>query len=465
VIENIRYWDGFLPVELPERTKVVDVSFMPRLPSIRQVENAVKEALSSPTGMEAIPELVKSNKKVTIAFDDPCIPCGDTPSFRETMLLLVLEELKKAGIPKKDVKLVCANGLHRKWTRRELSLTIGRSIVDEFSFRLLCHDAEDKENLVHLGETKSGYEVEVNRLVVDSDLFIYVNFASNLFNGGWKSINVGLSTYRSIRHNHGPGQLMGVPLEHRIDSTMDPLHGTLNEMGERLEEALGKQIFKIETVCNNKMDIAAVFAGTVTSTREKSLGAQAQQVLADLSGLEQSDILIYGLPRWMPYATFSETNPILNVIGMGLGYLLMLVELLLKKGGVVIMVSPCPNVWDEVHHPSYIEAWNRVLKQTRDPYEIRDLFEEDFARRPEYIYKYRFGYAYHPVHALFILYNYYITKEYIGKVFVAEAQDPAVIRHMGFTPAKTVQEAISKAEELVGKDCSISYMRYEFPGT
>ena len=464
MIENIRYWDGFLPVQLPERTKVLDISFLPRLPSIKHVEKVVREALSSPIEMETIPELVKPNKKVTVAFDDPCIPCGDTPRFRETMLLLVLEELKKAGIPKKDVKLVCANGLHRKWTRRELSLTIGRSIVDEFGFRLFCHDAEDRKNLVCLGETKSGYEVEVNRLVADSDLLIYVNFASNLFNGGWKSINVGLSTYRSIRYNHGPGQLMGTPLEQRIDSTKDPLHSSLNEMGERLEEALGKQIFKIETVCNNKVDVAAVFAGTVASTRDRSLGAQAEQVLADFSGLEQSDVLIYGLPRWMPYATFSETNPILNVIGMGLGYLLMLVELMLKKGGVVIMVSPCPNVWDAVHHPSYIEAWNRVLKQTHDPYEIRDLFEEDFAHRPEYIYKYRFCYAYHPVHALFVLYNYYITKEYVGKVFVAGAQDPWIIRHMGFESTKTVQDAICKAEELVGKDCSISYMRYEFPG-
>jgi hypothetical protein len=35
---------------------------------------------------------------------------------------------------------------------------------------------------------------------------------------------------------------------------------------------------------------------------------------------------------------------------------------------------------------------------------------------------------------------------------------------MGFEPAKTVQEAICRAEELVGKDCSLSYMRYEFPG-
>ncbi|MEM0203219.1 MAG: lactate racemase domain-containing protein [Archaeoglobaceae archaeon] len=461
MIENIRYWDEFLPVELPERTKVVDIPFLPRLPSIKDPEDAIRNALASPIDMKTIPELVRPNKKVTIAFDDPCIG-GEKLEFRETMLRLVLEELKKAGVSKGDIKLICANGLHRKWTKREISLTIGRPIVEEFGFRLLCHDAEDKENLVYLGETKSGYEVEVNRLVVDSDLFIYVNFMSNLFNGGWKSINVGLSTYRSIRYHHGPGQPLP-PLELMIDQTRNPLHSALNEMGEKLEEVLGKQIFKVETVCNNKSEIAAVFTGTVASTREKALEAQIGQVLTDLSGLEQSDVLIYGLPRRMPYAIFAETNPILDIIGMGLGYLLLPSELMLKKGGVVIMVSPCLNVWDEIHHPSYIEAWNRVLTQTHDPYEMRDLFEEDFAHRPEYIYKYRFCYAYHPVHSLIILYNYYRTN-YVGKVFVAGAKDPQVVKHMGFEPTKSVEEAINKAEELVGKDCSITYMRYEFPG-
>ncbi len=461
--ENVIYWDGFLPVEFPDRTEVLDISFLPTMNSVENPEKEVNEALSAPSGIKTIPELVKSGDKVTIAFDDPCVP-GKTPGLREGILLSVLEELKKAGVWKKDIKLVCATGLHRKWTKRELGWAIGKRIVDEFGYRLFSHDAEDKENLVFLGETNNGYEIEVNKLVADSDLLIYTNFLSNIFDGGWKSVCVGLSTFRSIRYNHGPGQLFGTPLEVRIDPSSDPLHSTLNEMGEKIEDVIGKNFFKIETVCNNKSEMAAVFAGTMSSTRQSALEAQGTQVALDFSGFDQSDVLIYGLPRWMPYATFSRTNPILNVLGFGLGYLTMTIQLLLKKGGTVILVSPCPDVWDEMHHPSYIEAWNKVLNLTHDPYEIRDLFEEDFAHRPEYIYKYRYCYAYHPVHVLFILYNYYITNEYIGKVFVAGANDPWVVRHMGFEPTKTVQEAISRAEELHGKDCSISYMRYQFPG-
>ncbi len=81
-----------------------------------------------------------------------------------------------------------------------------------------------------------------------------------------------------------------------------------------------------------------------------------------------------------------------------------------------------------------------MLRQTHNPYEIRDLFEEDFAHRPEYIYKYRFCYAYHLVRAPFVLYNYYVTTEHVSKVFIAEAQDPKVIRHMSFEPTKMLRK-------------------------
>lgn len=455
--ENIIYWDGAKPVDLPERTKVQDISFLPRLPSVESPEDGVKGALTSPQDMQSIEELVDSRSKVTIAFDDPCIPVGYSPGFREVWLKTVLDDLSEADVSKKNIRLVCATGLHRKFTKRELAVTIGNDLIQEFGPRLFCHDAEDEDNLVHLGETESGYDVEVNSFVKESDLLIYTNFMSNIFNGGWKSVSVGLSTYKTIRHHHGPEQLnfSGNLLERSSE-----FHDILKEMGEKIEEELGRQIFKLETVINEKSEVAGVFAGSMDSTREDALNAQMGEVLTEFRGIEPADVLIYGLPRWMPYSTFAKTNPILNVIGMGLFYLAMPIEFLLKKDGVLIMLSPCPDVWDEVHHPSYLEAWDRVLETTKDPQKIRDQFEEDFAHRPDYIYKYRFGYAYHPVHPLFLLYS----TPYPSKVIVAGANDPSVVRHMGFTPARTPQEAIEKAEDIVGKDCSISYMDYKFPG-
>ncbi len=123
---------------------------------------------------------------------------------------------------------------------------IGKGLVEEFGYRLLCHDAEDRENLVYLGTTHNGYEVEVNRLVTDSDLTVYINTVVwRGFNGGWKSICVGLSTYRSIRWHHSP-EGMSMSIERNL------MHEMLDEMGAVLEEKIGKRrIFKMETVLAN----------------------------------------------------------------------------------------------------------------------------------------------------------------------------------------------------------------------
>ena len=73
---------------------------------------------------------------------------------------------------------------------------LGRKIVLQFGYnQLYSHDAEDPEQLVHLGYTKRQWDVEVNRVVVDSDQLIYLNTMWAPFNGGWKSTAVGLGTF------------------------------------------------------------------------------------------------------------------------------------------------------------------------------------------------------------------------------------------------------------------------------
>jgi hypothetical protein len=114
------------------------------------------------------------------------------------------------------------------------------------------------------------------------------------------------------------------------------------------------------------------------------------------------------------------------------------------------------------HHPAYKEVWERVLPQTRDPYEINDRFLEEFASRRDYIERYRFGYAYHPVHA--ILATHPLRRlRHAARVFVAGAQDPAVPRHVGFIPTPSVEEAIAQARRLHGPEATIACIA-RFPG-
>jgi hypothetical protein len=100
-------------------------------------------------------------------------------------------------------------------------------------------------------------------------------------------------------------------------------------------------------------------------------------------------------------------------------------------------------------------VWERVLPQTRDPYEITARYEEEFATHEGYIEKYRNAFAFHPVHA--ILATHPLKRlRHAGRVFVAGAQDARVPERVGFIAMPSVEDAIAEAERIHGSDCAIA---------
>jgi len=442
------YGDGTIAVKLPDRTRVVrGGGGGVRLPPVPDQAVAIRDALAQPMGLPPIRDLVRPGGRVLIAFDDPTVPSFGP--VRGLAIEAVLAELAAAGVAEENVTLVCANALHRKWTPGELSRSIGADLVRRFGERLLCHDAEDPENIVHLGTTEHGYDVDIHRLVVESDLTVYVNAQCHMgFGGGWKSVAVGLSTWRSIRHTHTPDG-MSMSVRH------NRMHEVFNEQGAFIEKALGKRIFKIETVLADATKIGRVWAGGITETRAAALEVLEQRHPPRRGEAEPADVVVYGLPAWSPYATFAKMNPILTLISTGLGYLGGYIEALGKPGCSVIIATPCPEEWDRQHHAPYPEVWERVLPETRDPYEITERYGEEFATRQDYIELYRNGYAFHPVHA--ILATHPLKRlRHAGRVFIAGAQDPKVPERVGYISMPTVEDAIAEAERIHGADCDIA---------
>ncbi len=449
---SLPFGESTIQAALPERTRLIGGGGGgPRLKQVADQDAAVRDALANPLGMPRVGALVKPGARVLIAFDDPT-----APSFgpvRSLAIEAVLEELSEAGVPESNVALICANALHRKWTNEELARVLSPSVVERFGDRLLCHDAEDPDAIVHLGTTASGYEVDTHRLVVESDLTVYVNAANHLgFNGGWKSVAVGLSTWRSISHTHNPdGMSMSV--------RGNRMHHVFEEQGRFLEQKLGQRIFKFETLLANPAQIAHVWAGGVDECRAAAMDTQGSMHKPRREqAAEKADIVIYGIPNWSPYATFARMNPILTLISSALGYLGGYIEAIGKPGCSVIITTPCPDDWDMEHHPSYKEVWQRVLPAEKDPYRITERFGDEFATRQDYIEQYRFGYAFHPVHGILATHPLKRLK-HAGRVYVAGAQDSAIPRHIGFIPAATVEDAIREAEKVHGADCAIACVR------
>jgi len=448
---ELPYGETALTAELPADTRMLSNVERATLPPLEDLDGAVRAALAAPHGLPRIGALARPGASVAIAFDDHTT--GSFGPIREVAIRAVLDELEAAGVRRRDVTLVCANALHRMLRPAELARLLGEDLVREFGSRLICHDAEDPEVIVDLGATaEHGYPVETHRLVAESDLTVYVN--TNYirgFTGGWKSVCVGLSTWRSIRVTHTPdGMSMSL---HR-----NRMHAVLDEMGRHLEARLGKRIFKIDTVLADPHRAARIFAGAVDETRRTALAAQAalypprREASAD-----KVDVLVYGVPDSSPYAIFASVNPILTLVSSGLGYLGGLIEAAGKPGCTVIMAAPARDTWDRVAHASYLEVWERILPETRDPYEITERFAEDLARRPDYVDAYRRRHAFHPIHG--ILATHPLKRlRHVGQVIVAAPVDAHVPRHLGFEVAPSVEDAVGRARERHGRGATIAYV-------
>ncbi|MGI8791848.1 MAG: lactate racemase domain-containing protein [Acidimicrobiales bacterium] len=499
------FWhgEGFRLEKLPTGSRVI---YAPEpVAPLDDPDAAIQDALLHPLGDSApLPDLLKPGMKLTICFDDISLPLPpmERPDIRQRVIEAVLELAAEAGVD--DVVLLAALALHRRMTDAELRHMLGDRVFDAFAPHGLLqqHDAEDPENLLEIGETEQGEVVEINKRAATSDLIVYVNINLVAMDGGWKSTATGLSSYKSLKHHHNVKTM-----QHStsfMDQHRSELHSSNWRMGKVLRDA-GIKIFQIETKLNNdtfqknfaflqkrewewttkdrasflavskSLELApsrvknnilhsikaphamtSVQAGEVEAVHKVTTEHVYRQQLVPVEG--QTDILTMGLPYICPYNVNSVMNPIL-VMCLGLGYFFNLYKgrPLVREGGVLIMSHPTPWAFNPVHHPSYIDFFEQVLAETTDPIEIEKNFEEQFATDPWYIHLYRTGYAYHGVHPFYMWYWGAHALKHLGSVIVVGG-DPKAVRRLGFKPASTLRDALEMAEDVVGREPSITHI-------
>lgn len=465
---------------------------------------AIRYAINHPEGSDPLFALLKPGMKVTIAIDDISLPLPQMvrPDVREMVLSVVMPLLADYGV--EDIHLIIATSFHRRMTGPEIERAVGSKVFDTYyPDRLYNHDGEDQDNMVTLGTTDHGEVVRINRRAAESDLVIYVNINLVPMDGGHKSISVGLCGYDSLRAHHNPQTMV------RCHSYMDPkrsaLADSVNRMGALCNQHI--KVFTIETVLNTRMfdkqmdflarneddfssldwakfrsaqwalkklpraakreffhkipapyQLIGVTAGETVAAHEKTLVRNFQQYAVPVKG--QADILIAPIPFISPYNCNSILNPLLVQV-MALGYLFNLYrgKPLIKKGGVMIVMHPVPDLFNADHHPSYIEFFHRLLPQTRDSYELHKRYERDFATNPAYLSMYRNGHAYHGVHPFYMWYWGDAGRAHVGRVIVAGAESPHTCQILGWEYATNLQEALDMAKDTVGPSPEITCLK------
>jgi lactate racemase len=498
------YGEDFLCEDLPVGTRVI----YPRRPiaGLPNVRAAIRYALHHPEDSEPLHALLTPGMKVTIAVDDVSLPLPPMkrPDIRETILDIVLEMLGDHGVD--DIHIIIATSLHRRMHDWEVKRMVGDKVYDAYwPEKLYNHDACDPDGMVTLGTTKHGEVVETNKRAADSDLVIYVNINLVPMDGGHKSVGVGLCGYESLKAHHTPKAIVN------SDSFMDPDKSELAHSVHRIGRVCDQhmKIFHIETALNNKMfegplsflmknedeftemdrltfsamqwtlkktprplrreifmrvpapyDVIAVHAGAAEPVHQKVLARNFEQYAVPVEG--QADILISGIPYISPYNVNSKAlNPLLVQV-MALGYFFHMYrhKPLLKKGGVMIVSHPCSDQFDPVHHPSYIEFFNRLLPETRDAYTLEKKYQDEFAYNPSYIEMYRRGNAYHGAHPFYMWYWGQKGREHCGKVIVVGSDNSTVPKLRGWERAETMAEAIAMGRSHMGRSAQITMLHH-----
>jgi hypothetical protein len=473
----------------------------PPLRGLADVEAAIADALDSPLGMDPLDALLRPGMRLTIAFDDISLPLPPmrTPDIRQRVIEQVLERAYRAGVD--DIHLIAALAVHRRMTPGELRRAVGPHVFEEFfPDRLYNHDAEDPAGVVRLDDTAHGEVVELSRRATESDLLVYVNINLVTMDGGHKSVAVGLGTYASLRAHHTVHALR------HSRSFMDPdaseLHHSAARQGAVVEAVV--PVFHIETTLNNDMygdplrflgrpearwtareqalfaalkrstdrmspklrravfhrtaspyAVTGVTAGAVEPVHAVSLERCATQQAVRVRG--QADVVTAGLPYVGPYNVNSIMNPVL-VMCLGLGYFFNLYRgvPLVREGGVMIFTHPVTREFHPVHHPSYIDFFEEVLAETTDPAEIERRFERAYAEDEWYRHLYRTSHAYHGVHPFYMWYWGAHALDHLGEVIFVGG-DPDACRRMGFRRADTLRDALEMAEQVVGRDPSVTH--------
>jgi nickel-dependent lactate racemase len=231
------------------------------------------------------------------------------------------------GHPGRDLAFAIATGTHRVALPAEIDRIFGADFAAVHAGRIFSHDAKDTDQLVHLGRTSRGTEVEVNRLLAEAKSVILVNsvephyFAG--YTGGRKSLFPGLAGYRTVWANHGLSMQSGSEL---LVLGGNPVHEDLQE--ELALGIAGRDVYSIQLVLDKEHRVGFAAAGSLEHSFAEAVTVADRQFVLDIDW--RYEVVVAVAPHPMD-CNFYQTN---KAIQSG--------ALALEDGGVLIVVSECP---------------------------------------------------------------------------------------------------------------------------
>ena len=366
----------------------------------------VRKALEEPIGSAKLSELAKGKNNIVIIASDHTRP---VPS--KVIMPLMLEEIRK-GNPDAKITILIATGCHRGTTKEELISKFGEDIVKKEN--IYIHDCDEKEKLVNIGTLPSGGVCEINSIAYEADLLVSEGFIEPHFfagfSGGRKSVLPGIAGRGTVLANHCSEFINNDNARTGILEN-NPIHEDMLWAAKT-----AKLKFIVNVVLNSEKEVIYAVAGDLEKAHKKGTDFLSAQCGAKAI---YSDIVIStngGYPL--------DQNVYQSVKGMTAA------EASVKQGGVIIMIASSSDGTggDYFYHQIADEedinkTMNMILKHGRNE-TVPDQWEAQILLR--------------------ILMRAKV-------IYISEMQDD-MVEKMHMIPAHSIDEAIKKAKELLGKE-------------
>ena len=448
---EFEYGQGMMSAQLPDDTDVFipgeTVPDPPCIPEEKLVE-ATRDSILHPMGMPPLSQLAHKGSKVVIVFPDR-VKGGEQPTaHRKVSIPIVLEELYKAGVEKKDILLLCSNGLHRKNTEEEIRRVLGEELFSDFwpTGQIRNHDSEDYEHLVDLGTTPRGDPVLVNKYVYEADVAVLIGHTQGNpyggYSGGYKHCATGITHWRSIASHHVPAVM------HRPDFTPVSSHSLMrqkfDEIGQYMEERMGKKFFCCDAVLDTRSRQIEINSGWAKVMQPKSWETADRRTYVHWAE-KKYDVLVFGMPQFFHYGDGMGTNPIMMM--QAISAEIIRHKRVLSDRCVVICSSTCNGYVHDELFTGYREIYELFQKDHMNTLRDVNRYGEYFATNEEYIRRYRYCNGFHPFHGFSMISCGHIAEMNTAAIYIVGAEQPGYARGMGMKTRATFEEALADAQK------------------
>ena len=314
---------------------ILEILTPKKSPVTKNVEDIIINALKKPIGSKSLYELVRGKRNIVVVVDDytRLTPIGK-------IVPVILEKFNDAGIDDSMVKIVVALGTHRPMTKNEVISKFGKEIAKRVE--VINHEFRNPDALLDLGVTRNDTPIHVNKLVVEADFKIGVgNIVPHHisgFSGGAKIVVPGVSGEATI----GAVHLLST-------TTRRNYLGIVENIVRHEMENVARRI-NFNVIINVVLDpfgnvVDAVYGDLVKAHRT---GIKISQQIYGIKTVDiKPDIVIANsypaiLDWWQAHKALFPA------------------DILVKEGGTIIVVAPCPEGVSKTHPELLEHTWKNV---------------------------------------------------------------------------------------------------------